>query len=299
MILKYDMNYLTIQLEILKNKNMKQIAIFNYHQVGNKFDAIIHSPYTFTYLDKFEKQVEWIKKHYKLISLWDAIQLIDNNMIDDKYAVITFDDGDKSIFQAMKILEKHNIPASFFINSGYLDNKYSYWFQIYNFISNNDKYKNLITLDIKNNIELLRKTNNKFLYNKYRKIVESLFVHIQNDFDVYVKTNELKNINTDLFDIGLHGYEHQRFSMYDINWQKENLKKDIDILSKYISYKPIFAIPFGRANDWNNDTIKICIENDIKFVFADGGINKGKEIGYRRIPSDNQELKFLIKTIKY
>jgi peptidoglycan/xylan/chitin deacetylase (PgdA/CDA1 family) len=149
------------------------------------------------------------------------------------------------------------------------------------------------------NVSLLRRTKDKVFYDKYRRIIEDYFIEVQDDFDIYVKTDDLSKINTKLFDIGLHGHEHQRFSMYDIQWQQSNLEKDIETLSRFESYKPIFAIPFGRNSDWDFNTIKICLDFDLKFVFANGGINTGKEIGLKRIPSDNQNLKKLIKNTKF
>ena len=286
---------ISIEINISRKRNLNHVTIFNYHQVDREFNSILHSPYTFTSLDFFEEQIIWINKNYKIIPLNQAIEMIDTNRIDNKYACITFDDGDKSILKSMQVLEKYNIPATFFINGSHIDNQGAYWFPIYNFIKNNPKYKYLLTDKIEQNISLLRRTENKKLYNRYSQIIEDNFDIIKDDFNIFVSKQDLENINSHLFDIGIHGFEHQRFSMKSLEWQKENLIKDIKILSNYPSYKAIFAIPFGRTFDWNIDTIKVCFDLDLKFVYADGGINIKNEIGYKRIPADSQNLKELIK----
>ena len=74
----------------------------------------------------------------------------------------------------------------------------------------------------------------------------------------------------------------------------QNLLKDIDLLSKVAGYKPIFAIPFGRPYDWNNSTIKIALELNLEIVYADGGFNTSRDVGYKRIPADGRLLKKLI-----
>lgn len=287
-------NTINLKLEITRVRNDNAIYVFNYHQISNKFQKEYHSKGTFTDINFFEEQIIWLNQNFKIISLSQAIEMVKYNKIDDQYACITFDDGDKSILKTMEILEKYNIKATFFINSGYLDNRSAGWFHIYQYIKNTPKYHYLLTEDIETNIKFLRGTGDKILYNKYYTIIEALFDNIQREFNMFVSYDDLKNINNELFDIGLHGYQHQRFSMMNYEWQKSNILRDIDNLSTLKAYKPIFAIPFGRPHDWNIDTIKICIDLDLEFVFADGGVNSSYNIGLKRIPADGRELKKLI-----
>ena len=69
--------------------------------------------------------------------------------------------------------------------------------------------------------------------------------------------------------MGLHGAEHERFPMMNVDWQRQNILKNIYALSHLKSYKPIFAIPFGRPHNWTIETIKICIELDLEIVFKE------------------------------
>jgi len=286
----FNINF-KFQINIVKRVN--HIAIFNFHQLSDVFDNKYHNRGTWTQINFFEQQILWLKKNYKIITLEDAITMANKNLIDDKYACITFDDGDKSILNAMTILDKHNIPATFFINSGYLNNKMAGWFHVYQYIENTPKYNHLLTADIKQNIKYLRATDDIKLYNMYSKKIEDLYKYIKDEFDMFVKIEDLQNINSDLFHIGLHGYEHQRFSMKTKDWQKENILKDINILSKLKVYRPIFAIPFGRPHDWNRKTIEVIFELGLEFVYANGGVNISRNVGYHRIPADGRILKKL------
>jgi peptidoglycan/xylan/chitin deacetylase (PgdA/CDA1 family) len=294
----YSLFGINIKFDVSKRKVCNSITIFTYHQVSHTLDAKYNNLGNFTELHFFDAQMLWLNKNYKVISLAEAIKRSNENEIDDKYACITFDDGDKSILHAMQILEKHNIPGTFFINSGYLDNKMACWFHIYQFMKNMPKYNKYLNEDIENNIKYLRGTNDIELYNVYSKKIENLYNYIESEFNMFVSFNDLKNINSNLFHVGLHGHEHQRFSMKAKEWQKENIKKDIEFLSVLESYRPIFAIPFGRPHDWNVDTVKILFELDLDFVYADGGINLHRAIGYQRIPSDGRVLKEIIKKEK-
>lgn len=288
---------LRLSISSKRLNKINRFTVFNYHQVGEKFDASRYSANTFTTLKHFEKQIRYINKNFKMISLHDAIQLANNDELIGDYACITFDDGDKSIINAMELLEKYNTPATFFINSAYLGNKEAYWFNIYNFIKHSDQHQHLLNDAIHQDFLSLRKTLDPAEYQSGIKSIENLFPYIRDEFDMYVSFECLKTINHNLFDIGSHGREHQRYSMMSKEWQYDNTLKDVELLSSLPSFKPLFAIPFGRPHDWNFDTIDVLRELELEFVYADGGTNVGKSVGYQRIPSDGRKVKKLISSV--
>ena len=285
---------INLKLEVTKKKNHSKLVILNYHQVGKKMVTEYNNHGNFTHINFFEKQIIWLKNEYKIITLENALKIANTNKIDRNYACITFDDGDKSILDAMIVLEKHNVPATFFINGGYIDNKSADWFHVYQYIKNSPKFCKYIDEDIRQNISHLRSTCDINLYNKYSNKIENLYEFIKDDFDMFIKFQDLININSNLFHIGSHGWEHQRFSMKSKDWQKANITKDIDTISSLKSYRPIFAIPFGRPHDWNMDTIDTIRELNLDFVYANGGVNINRSVGYQRIPADGRALKDLI-----
>lgn len=294
MLIQYRLFDFNINIGLSRNRRRNHIVILNYHQIAARFDKKYHALWTFTDAALFEQQMVWLKRRYKIISLRQAIQITNDNAIKDNYACLTFDDGDKSIIDAMAILEKYNLPATFFINSGYLDNQASCWINIYRYIRHCEKYQSLLTAEITQHATQLRDTADKKLYRQYSRQIEQLFPIIQDDFAGVVGLADLKNINTELFDIGAHGFEHQRFSMMSAAWQQNNIAQDIAVLSELESYQPIFAIPFGRPADWTLDTINICKTLGLEIMFADGNVNCDKNIGYNRIPADNTQLKNLL-----
>jgi len=97
-------------------KNYATILIF--HRV-NDFDS---DPLT-TPTPVFKNVVKVLRNNYKICSLQDLIMRIKNKeTLDPKTVVITFDDGYKdNLLNAVPILKKYNIPATFFITSGYIN----------------------------------------------------------------------------------------------------------------------------------------------------------------------------------
>ncbi len=297
--MKFEFSYrnYSINLELLRHirKKPHALTVFNYHQIGKKFIPGIHTQGTFTESSFFREQLVYIQKEYTIISLSEGIELLNHGKLDGNYAAITVDDGDKSVLEMIPILKKLQIPATFFINGAHLDNKMSYWYAIYNFIKHHSSYNTLITQQIEEDIVKLRHTLDREFYQEYVFRFQKLFEEIKTDFNLYLSSEELKVINDPLFNIAPHGYYHERFSMMDESWQRDNLEKDIVCFKDHPYYQHIFAIPFGRTGDWNHTTIKVALELGLQIVFANGGINVEKDVGYKRIPADRrviEELKF-------
>jgi len=101
------------------------LSILYYHHV-----FATKNPYHLDDLDaqEFDQQIEFLSKHFNLLSLEQAIQLLIEKKLPPKSLVITFDDGYLDNYTtAAPILEKHKCPATFFVatqgvEKGYLWN---------------------------------------------------------------------------------------------------------------------------------------------------------------------------------
>jgi peptidoglycan/xylan/chitin deacetylase (PgdA/CDA1 family) len=107
---------------------------------------------------------------------------------------------------------------------------------------------------------------------------------------MYVDWDFLASLNKSLFSVGLHGHEHQRFSMMSPEWQAESIDKNLEILSELDTFEPIFAIPFGRPHDFTRETIQIALQRELRILLANGGVNKSFSVGYDRIPADGRDV---------
>jgi peptidoglycan/xylan/chitin deacetylase (PgdA/CDA1 family) len=102
---------------------IRPIRIFCLHHVCEKFD--IDSMYLCDWLsvNDFKKKIENLRNDgYQFISLTEAHNHLKNNFFrNKKYAVITFDDGYKSLLEIIPWLISERIPTTLFINGKYLD----------------------------------------------------------------------------------------------------------------------------------------------------------------------------------
>lgn len=104
---------------------LQPIRIFCLHHVCEQFNAESMYQCDWMELSCFKEKINALRSHgYKFISLKEAYNHLNSDWFRrKKYAVLTFDDGYKSLLDILPWLEKQNIPATLFVNGKYLDGK--------------------------------------------------------------------------------------------------------------------------------------------------------------------------------
>ncbi|MFP4082637.1 MAG: polysaccharide deacetylase family protein [Candidatus Aminicenantes bacterium] len=96
------------------------ISITAYHSIHNFPDICTISPET------FQRQMEFIHQHFSIIRLREIKKLMNAQDLSRK-VVITFDDAFCDFHEfAYPVLEKHQIPATVFVPTGFIG-KYNEW----------------------------------------------------------------------------------------------------------------------------------------------------------------------------
>jgi peptidoglycan/xylan/chitin deacetylase (PgdA/CDA1 family) len=112
-------------LRKIKKKGSHQAGILMYHRVINTdrdLWGLCVSP------DNFAAHLEYLKTHFHPLTLQDFVKYYHQGKIPDRAVVITFDDGYADNFlYAKPLLEKYEIPATFFLASGYIGTQREYW----------------------------------------------------------------------------------------------------------------------------------------------------------------------------
>lgn len=112
-------------LRKLMKMRLQPIRVFCLHHVCEQFDADAMYACDWMALDEFKQKIIALRRQgYQFISLTDAYEYLKKDWFRrKKYAVLTFDDGYKSLKEVLPWLEKQKIPATLFINGKYLDGK--------------------------------------------------------------------------------------------------------------------------------------------------------------------------------
>ena len=104
---------------------LRPIRVFCLHHVCKEYDAESMYVCDWMALDAFKKKINELRNQgYQFISLTAAYEHLKKDWFRcKKYAVLTFDDGYKSLLEVLPWLEEQQIPATLFINGKYLDGK--------------------------------------------------------------------------------------------------------------------------------------------------------------------------------
>lgn len=104
---------------------LQPIRVFCLHHVCEQFDAEAMYPCDWVAMDEFKQKIIALRNQgYQFISLKDAYEHLQKDWFRrKKYAVLTFDDGYKSLNEVLPWLEEQQIPVTLFINGQYLDGK--------------------------------------------------------------------------------------------------------------------------------------------------------------------------------
>ena len=220
----------------LNKLRLAPIDVFVFHQVSAKYDSLRMWKCDWTQTDSFKANVESLQNEYTFISLSEAQRHLKKDFFRTRhYAVLTSDDGYASLKNILSWLQQKNIPITLFVNAKYLDGLS--WSQI------NEQQALSSSPEIEMN-----------------KVVNGL----------YLTRDELWNLNSELVEVGVHGFEH--FSSTDLSLDdfENNVVKGTDAVRNHPRYVPFFAYPFGRHNCQTDAVLK---KHGLIPVLVTGGKN--------------------------
>lgn len=203
------------------NLKFTGLRIICYHSLTKSKNETIF-PKTTVFINEFEKQIDYlISEGYKSIGFTELEDFLDGKFTlnNEKYFLITFDDGFKNIKDyAIPYLERNEIHCIVFICTDFIDERKSHEF---------------IHWNNKTEINISDKIKNK-KYNEYRLVNEKEIIEL--DQNKYVL-------------IGSHSCSHYNFNDIPEIDQRYQLLKSKEKLESILK-KPIdhFAFPNGAYN---------------------------------------------------
>ncbi len=227
--------------------------------------------------NEFEKDLDYMLKYYQPISL-DILKkhVLENIPFKNPSFHLSFDDGLKEVHEiVMPILLKKGIPATFFLNSNFIDNKELFY-----------RYKvSLIIHEIrnqKNSAPIISKLLS-LRYNDIPKINQFgieygvNFDHFLEKNQPYLNSNQIRDLIQHGFSIGAHSKDHPHYMDLSLGEQIEQTKSSLDFIKDNFNVlDSVFSFPFtdfGVKNDFFNS---IQSQKLAELTFSSAGIKKDK-----------------------
>lgn len=250
------------------------VLILMYHSVVSEEISAFVDPNNSVTVEQFESQLQFLKAHCNVISFAEMLAHTEaNKPLPERAVVITFDDGYRdNLTLAAPLLEKHQLPATLFLCTGYVERAETQWIdQLYSafqfrtqqtlkFQSNNKHYDLLSETEMQQAHGVAVQQLLTAGLNKRTEILQAVKAQLQPNQKTprltlnWDEVRQLKG-NYPQFELGLHTRDHMdltTLNKIDVETEIKRCQSDYEeALSAEVRF---FSYPYGR----NNEAIRAC-----------------------------------------
>lgn len=248
------------------------LTIVLYHGVDERRDLG-----TYNYRGKFispeafDRQLAYYKKHYTVLPLDTAVDMLGAGMSLPPYALsITFDDGYRNNFtHALPLLKKYNLPATVFLTTDFVDKRIPLWVDRLEYAVNKGAIattrEEKIAFDASSR-ERLKKLPHAERMQELADIETRAGIQLT-DFDddraVYAPLSweDIAEMGRHAIMFGAHTASHPILSTLPADAQRAEIANSLQVLAqKCDAVSGVFAYPNGQPDDMNDTTRSIVDE---------------------------------------
>ncbi len=213
-------------------------CLFPYHHIVSD-EEVLHIKYLYDYknVSQFTKDLEILLKNFKPISPGELIKNIQaKNKLPENTFLLTFDDGFREVHDVIApLLEAKGIPAIFFINPAFIDNKKLFYRSKASLLIH-ELLKNKINKSLLSDVANILHTGNQSvdeLVTLVKKLtrgdeatMDKLAFEFCLSFDDYLKeqspfltSGQLTSLSERGFTIGAHSWDHPYYDQLSLDDQ--------------------------------------------------------------------------------
>ena len=256
--------------------------ILTYHRfVDNRSIYLSKGPVMHHEIMEFEKEIMYLKQHYHIVSIDEAVHRIKKKLgFSRPSVVLTFDDGYLDNYTlAYPVLKKYGVPATIYLTAGLIGTSERTWpdqIELALIETRQDRLNHPALFDGKP-MAISSKTEKekvcldigqclKALPNEQRRhivtdILDSLGVNGGTERAPRVMLNweEVRKMAQDGITFGSHSFTHPILSRMPVEKAKEEIFKSKKILEEHLGVEvKHFAFPNGGENDFSEELREYC-----------------------------------------
>lgn len=294
-------------MEFLQKRSPVTSLLPYHHTVSNECLPHISHLYSYKNVRQFKDDLDTLLRYNKPISADElTLHLSENKVFPKKTFLLSFDDGFRECFDVIApILEEKGIPAVFFINPAFIDNK-SLFFRCKTSLlinelvnSKNDKilneYRRHFQLADATQVKIIETLKN-FKINDHT-ILDDLANKIGYSFSAFLKkqqpyltSDQLLSLKTRGFSIGGHSMTHPYYDQISFDEQIEQTIQSCNyVKEKTEMASQFFSFPYDDKNI-SQQLLDELKKSEIDLFF--GLQNQKNEINNKMLHRFNAERNF-------
>lgn len=250
-----------------------------YHIVSDEKCPHVENLYRFKNTKEFEQDLDYLAKNYQPIGADDLEGILAGKYKGRKIMLLTFDDGLRQMYDIVApILLKKGIPAVFFLNTDFIDNKALMF-----------RYKDsLIKSWGHDTIQTLKARSEKELTETIDQPLARRLDDFLKEYKPYMSTDQIRSLISQGFTVGAHSCSHPYYEDLSIDTQLSETLDSLDILKRDFDIKQkLFAFPFTDHGVPKIFFDKIFDSGKVDFSFGGAGIkNDVHPRQFQRIPME-------------
>ncbi len=250
-----------------------------YHVVSDEDCPHIKNLYRFKTIKEFEADIDYLTKHYQPIGADDLNDVLSGKYAGKKIMLLTFDDGLRQMYDVVApILLRKGIPAVFFINTDFVDNK-ALMFRYKASLLREMKKDSLNTFTARNDQELQKDLNQS---------VNAEFDTFLKNYKPYMSSDQIRSLIGQGFSIGAHSCSHPYYEDLNVDKQLSETLDCLDILQVEFGIRQrLFAFPFTDHGVSSEFFQKLFEGSKVDFSFGGAGVKKDiHSRQFQRVPME-------------
>ncbi|MEA4937714.1 hypothetical protein SDC9_83224 [bioreactor metagenome] len=292
-----------LELDFLVRISNQRLVLPFYHTVSDQDLEHIKHLYPVTPVKRFKEDLDFFQKNFTPVSYSYLLRRIDDKSLKKKnFIFLSFDDGLREFHDVVApILIQRGIPATCFINSGFVDNKDMFFrlkaSLLIEKIANKEitagQKSFIVELFLQNNLsynhakDLLKITDrNKELLDQIAPVLGVDFGEYLSVHQPYLTTPQIENLIKQGFSFGAHSVSHPYFPFLPEDLQVEQVLECLRFLqSKFKVSERLFSFPYTDYEIKQSFFNKIRQDIDLTFGTANLKLDE-IPTNFQRIPME-------------
>lgn len=267
----------TLRPSLLSRLHAGKLTVLTYHGVTDAPQPIADP--CVVLIDDFRLQMQFLRKHYDVLPLDEAIDRCKSRRTRRPVMAITFDDGYQNNHDlALPILEKLGLPATIYLSTAFLDTDTTIWTGLLQHAFSVTRLRRLdwqglqwhlgspvaraaALQSIRDELKSLPQAN---LYDTIATLTQVLTdsdtvcLNVASPYRMLDAASLQRLAKSDCIELGAHTHQHFILSRLDRELQHSEIVTSKERVESLTSRRcRSFAYPNGRPEDFNDDTLAI------------------------------------------